>query len=33
MIPAGGEHGKFRIEEDSMGKIKVPSDRYWGCQT
>jgi len=24
---------KFRIETDSMGDIKVPSDRYWGAQT
>ncbi|MEO0985510.1 MAG: class II fumarate hydratase [Cyanobacteria bacterium J06639_14] len=23
----------FRIETDSMGEIKVPSDRYWGAQT
>ncbi len=23
----------FRIEKDSMGKIKVPSDKYWGAQT
>src|SRR5208283_3955305 len=22
-----------RIESDSMGKIEVPSDRYWGAQT
>ncbi|MCK4869920.1 MAG: class II fumarate hydratase [Gammaproteobacteria bacterium] len=24
---------KFRIESDSMGKIKVPTDCYWGAQT
>lgn len=24
---------KFRIESDSMGKIKVPSDALWGAQT
>lgn len=24
---------KFRTETDSMGKIKVPADRYWGAQT
>jgi len=24
---------KFRSESDSMGKIKVPADRYWGAQT
>ena len=23
----------FRIEKDTMGEIKVPSDRYWGAQT
>lgn len=23
----------FRIEHDSMGEVKVPSDRYWGAQT
>jgi len=24
---------KFRVETDSMGKINVPSDKYWGAQT
>ena len=24
---------KFRIEADSLGKIKVPSDKYWGVST
>ncbi|MCD6027685.1 MAG: Fumarate hydratase class [Solimicrobium sp.] len=24
---------KMRIESDSMGKIEVPNDRYWGAQT
>eukprot|EP01080_Neovahlkampfia_damariscottae_P011367 gene11367-4535_t len=24
---------KFRTEIDSMGEIKVPSDKYWGAQT
>ncbi len=24
---------KERIEKDSMGEIKVPSDKYWGAQT
>lgn len=24
---------EYRIEHDSMGEIKVPSDRYWGAQT
>jgi len=23
----------FRIETDSMGKVEVPADRYWGAQT
>ncbi len=23
----------FRIERDSLGEIKVPSDKYWGAQT
>lgn len=23
----------YRIEKDSMGEVKVPSDRYWGAQT
>eukprot|EP01135_Chromosphaera_perkinsii_P011008 Nk52_evm42s2309 gene=Nk52_evmTU42s2309 len=29
--PVGQE--KFRIEKDTMGELKVPADRYWGCQT
>ena len=24
---------KYRIERDSMGEIKVPSDKYWGAVT
>lgn len=24
---------QFRTERDSMGEVKVPSDRYWGAQT
>ena len=24
---------KFREESDSLGKIKVPSEKYWGAQT
>ncbi|NES72451.1 MAG: class II fumarate hydratase, partial [Okeania sp. SIO2D1] len=24
---------KMRIESDSMGKIEVPTNRYWGAQT
>ncbi|MCI0382469.1 MAG: class II fumarate hydratase [Chlamydiae bacterium] len=25
--------GKFRIEEDSLGKVKVPEGKFWGAQT
>src|SRR5215470_18707335 len=25
--------GKWRIEFDSMGQVKVPADRLWGAQT
>ncbi|MGN0796322.1 MAG: lyase family protein [Christensenellales bacterium] len=24
---------KFRIEHDSLGEVKVPSDKLWGAQT
>ena len=24
---------QYRIEHDSMGEVKVPSDKYWGAQT
>lgn len=24
---------KYRIEKDTMGEVKVPSDKYWGAQT
>ena len=24
---------KFRIEKDTMGEVKVPTDKYWGAQT
>lgn len=24
---------KFRIEKDTMGEVKVPSNKYWGAQT
>jgi fumarate hydratase, class II len=27
------ENGKYRIETDSMGAIKVPADQLWGAQT
>src|SRR5690348_15728987 len=23
----------FRIEKDTMGEVRVPSDKYWGAQT
>ena len=23
----------FRIEKDTLGKVKVPKDKYWGAQT
>ncbi|MFH1116868.1 MAG: class II fumarate hydratase [Pseudomonadota bacterium] len=29
----GGTEGNVRIEWDSMGRIEVPSNRYWGAQT
>lgn len=27
------ETAAFRVESDTMGKIEVPQDRYWGAQT
>ena len=24
------EDGKFRVESDSMGQVKVPAERLWG---
>ena len=24
---------EYRIEKDTMGELKVPSDKYYGCQT
>ena len=24
---------KYRIEKDTMGKVNVPSEKYWGAQT
>ena len=24
---------KYRLEKDTMGKVEVPSDKYWGAQT
>ncbi|MGM0939167.1 MAG: class II fumarate hydratase [Pseudomonadota bacterium] len=32
-IPIGTGKAGFREEFDSMGKINVPADRYWGAQT
>lgn len=30
----GGRGGKgFRIEKDTFGELKVPSDKYYGAQT
>src|SRR5215470_4672804 len=28
-----GESNEVRLESDSMGKIEVPADHYWGAQT
>jgi fumarate hydratase class II len=25
--------GKFRVEEDALGKVEVPADHLWGAQT
>lgn len=27
------ENGRYRVEVDSMGQIKVPAERLWGAQT
>jgi fumarate hydratase class II len=27
------ERNRFRVESDSMGKIEVPAEHYWGAQT
>ncbi len=27
------DNGKFRVEFDSMGQVKVPADKLWGAQT
>ena len=29
----GGAYMDYRIEKDSMGEMKVPAHRLWGCQT
>ena len=31
--PAAPTQTKTRIESDSMGKIEVPANVYWGAQT
>lgn len=28
-----GKNMDYRIEHDTMGEVKVPSDKYWGAQT
>src|SRR5438046_5139930 len=33
MAALGGLPAQIRTESDSMGKIEVPADRYWGAQT
>ena len=30
---SGGEMESYRIETDSIGEIKVKSEKYWGAQT
>jgi|TARA_R100000049_G_C1956178_1_gene111616 fumarate hydratase class II len=32
-IPVGIKAKDERVEFDSMGKVRVPADRYWGAQT
>ena len=27
------DNGKWRVEFDPMGQVKVPADRLWGAQT
>jgi fumarate hydratase class II len=29
----GGIHLKYRVEEDPLGKVRIPADRYYGAQT
>ena len=33
MTPKEAKTGQKRTESDSMGKIEVPADRYYGAQT
>src|SRR4051794_38270231 len=30
---SGGYAGKYRIEHDTMGEVRVPADALWGAQT
>jgi len=30
---AAAPEGEIRVESDTMGKLEVPADRYYGCQT
>jgi fumarate hydratase class II len=32
-VPAKYIDMNYRIEKDTMGEVKVPSDKYWGAQT
>ena len=32
-VPIGIQASGNRLESDSMGKLEVPADRYWGAQT
>ena len=27
------ENGKWRVESDSLGQVRVPAGRLWGAQT
>jgi len=31
--PDGTVRNGFRVESDSLGKVRVPADRYWGAET
>ena len=33
MATRNGTDSKFRVEEDSLGEVKVPADHLWGAQT
>ena len=33
MVEEQSARAGFRVESDSMGKIEVPADHYWGAQT